>query len=78
MIDVTIIEAIERLGGWAVVVWIVVWLTKRWEHKMNEILDVGRAQHDSALDILRNQNDILDELRRDQKEIAKAVKGLSA
>lgn len=71
----TIIEAIERLGGWAVVVWIVVWLTKRWEHKMNEILDVARDQHDSALEILRNQNQILDELRRDQKRIAEMLEG---
>ncbi len=31
------VEATERLGGWAVVVWIVWWLTKRWEHQMTEM-----------------------------------------
>lgn len=72
----SIIEAIERLGGWAVVVWIVMWLTRRWEAKMTEMLDMARAQHESSIDILHNQNAILDELRRDQKEIAAAVKGI--
>ena len=36
--------AIERLGGWAVVVWIVVWLTKRWEVRMDTISSSIAAQ----------------------------------
>jgi len=37
MTGVDVWAAVERLGGWGVVVWIVVWLTKRWEAKMDAI-----------------------------------------
>ena len=37
LLDTEVWTAIERLGGWAVVVWIVVWLTRRWENRMDAI-----------------------------------------
>ena len=33
------VESVERLGGWAVVVWIVWWLTSRLEKKMERVCD---------------------------------------
>lgn len=36
--NVNYVDAIERLGGWAVVVWIVWWLTRRWEIHMGEMV----------------------------------------
>jgi len=29
---------VERFGGWAVVIWIVWWLTKRWETQMGALI----------------------------------------
>ena len=34
--DMSWVSAVERLGGWAVVVFIVWWILKRWERIMND------------------------------------------
>lgn len=84
------LQAVERLGGWAVVVWLVVWLTKRWEVRMHEIvnkLDVGQLATMRVLErqnmVLETQNNVLEtqnsqlaEIRGLQVEIRDAlVKG---
>ena len=50
----TAVDAVERLGGWAVVVWIVWWLTRRWEKVM--------SRHDDKL------TELIDTLRGDSRE----------
>lgn len=56
-----IMQWVERIGGWAVVVWLVVWLTRRWEDRMTE--------HSKALQALfRGQADVREELRRQHGE----------
>jgi hypothetical protein len=39
-------EWVERFGGWAVVIWIVFWLTRRWERQMER-------QHDTLGELLK-------------------------
>lgn len=45
--QIDIVSTVERLGGWGVVVWIVWWLTKRWEVRMGEQCSAIKALAES-------------------------------
>lgn len=68
-VPVSIVTAVERLGGWAVVVWIVWWLTKRWEAKMADIVEALASAQEATASVLASQNLILHEIREDQHKL---------
>ena len=63
---------IERLGGWAVVVFIVYWLTTKWENVMTE--QIAELKHltitisDSNRLMITNQEAILRVLTQDRNK----------
>lgn len=71
----SVLEWVERLGGWAVVVWIVWWLTKRWETQMGDMikavgalvvsLDKHSDERSETLTTVRSINQKVDQI--DQK-----------
>lgn len=69
-----ILDWVERMGGWGVVVLVVYWLTTRWEKRMDaqaeKLTSLAEAIHEQTLKygqlgthLLNNQNAIKQDIR---------------
>ncbi len=62
-----LLEAVERLGGWAVVVWIVWWLTKRWEAKMTDIVQATDRGFHELGEEQRKTREVMERMLEEQR-----------
>ena len=62
-------EAVERLGGWAVVVWIVWWLTRRWEARMGDIVSALDKHEERETKLFDHQSSMLIEILKELRSL---------